>query len=204
MSELRRLVLVRHGETEGNSSVRFLGSTDSPLSEAGRAQMQAARAKLGPAPFDVVVASPLRRAWQAARILAGDVPVRLEADLREVHFGRWEGLAREEIRAQDPVLFEAWQSRADGFRYPGGESREEFRQRVEKALERLLAGSQRSALVAVHKGVVRTFAEKLLGEPLADDDPALEIGGVLELTRSDDGWFRGRHSSDPPALRESA
>ena len=95
MVPLRRLVLVRHCETEGNSSARFHGSGDVALSEPGRAQLRALIPALRSEVFDLVVASPLRRSWQAARILAGSAPLRLEADFREIHFGRWEGLTKE-------------------------------------------------------------------------------------------------------------
>ena len=64
MSKLRRIVLVRHGETDGNSSVRFHGSTDVGLSDEGRAQMREARKRMTREFFDLVVASTLRRAWQ--------------------------------------------------------------------------------------------------------------------------------------------
>ena len=90
MSQLRRLVLVRHGETVGDSSVRFHGSNDVELSAEGRVLMhEVARALRGEV-FDLVLASPLRRSWEAASIIVGGAPVRLEHDFREIHFGRWE------------------------------------------------------------------------------------------------------------------
>ncbi|MGH7150886.1 MAG: histidine phosphatase family protein, partial [Planctomycetota bacterium] len=54
---MRRLVLVRHGETEGRSSVRFLGRTDSPLAEEGRDQLRRARDELAPLSFDAAFTS---------------------------------------------------------------------------------------------------------------------------------------------------
>jgi len=73
--------------------------------------------------FDLVVASPLQRSWEAAWIVSGGASVRLEADFREVHFGRWEGLTKEEIEASDPILFADWQSKRNGFEYPTAERR---------------------------------------------------------------------------------
>ena len=199
MAPLRRLVLVRHGETEGNSSTRFHGSSDVALSESGRAQLRALLPALRGEGFDLVVASPLRRSWQAARILAGSAPLRLEADFREIHFGRWEGLTKQEIEASDPILYHDWQARAPGFEYPGGERRAEFRARVARGLGRLRESGACAALCALHKGVIRAIAEELLGAPLEDDIPAL--GASLELTREPSGrWFRGRRGSDPPSL----
>jgi len=203
MSKLRRIVLVRHGETVGNSHVRFHGSADVALSDAGRAQMRAAAFQLRTEVFDLVVASPLQRSWEGAWIVAGAGPVRLESGFREVHFGRWEGLTREEIQAIDPVLYADWQAGAEGFEYPSGERRAAFRARVYDALERLQASGASSVLCVIHKGVIRTIAERLLGVPLAAGAP--ELGGVVGLGRAADGsWFQGRHGSNPPALAEAA
>jgi broad specificity phosphatase PhoE len=199
MSRLRRIVMVRHGETDGNSSVRFHGAADVHLSALGREQMRAVAARLQGEIVDLVVASPLRRAWRSAWIVARGRPVRLEPDLREIHFGRWEGMTAEEIRASDPVRYEDWQTGKPGFEYPGGEPRAEFRARVQRGLERLLAAPARGALVVVHKGVIRAIVEELTGAPLDRERPAL--GELLGVSRQPDGsWFVGRHSSDPPAL----
>jgi broad specificity phosphatase PhoE len=202
MSNLRRIVWVRHGETVGNSSVRFHGSGDVPLSDEGRAHLQRTSASLRGEFFDLVIASPLRRSWVGAAIMSGGAPVRLVDDFREIHFGRWEGLTAEEIQASDPVLYRDWQARAEGFEYPGGEPRAEFQARVKRGLDRMLTSGASSVLVVVHKGIIRQGAETLLGQSLEDGRP--ELGGVVVLTRGADGaWFEGRRSSDPPALRAS-
>jgi len=200
MSSLRRIVLIRHGETDGESSIRFHGATDVGLSPLGREQIKRVARELGPEPVDRVVASPLRRAWQSAWIVGRGAPVQLEPEFREVDFGRWEGLTREEIERADPVLAREWQGGSEAFEHPGGESVRDFRTRVRRGLDRLLASGARSALVVTHKGVIRTIAETLTGEALSAGEPAL--GGVVNLTRDgEDGWFVGRRSSDPTALQ---
>ncbi len=135
MKEPVRIALVRHGETVGNSSIRYHGITDVVLSSLGRAQAHEARALLGETEFDRVVASSLTRAWQTATVLAPEQPILLEADLREVDFGNWEGLTREEIAARDLALYAEWQRRLQAFNYPGGEARTHFRSRIEAALQ---------------------------------------------------------------------
>ena len=87
MSSLRRIVMVRHGETEGQSSVRFHGSADVRLNDEGRAQLREAARKMRTEVFDLVAASPLRRSWEGAVIVSGGAPVRLYPEFREVHFG---------------------------------------------------------------------------------------------------------------------
>jgi broad specificity phosphatase PhoE len=200
MSRLRRIVLIRHGETVGNSSERLHGSADLALSEEGRAHLRRAAAALRTEVFDLVVASPLRRSWEGAQIIAGGAPIRLEHDFREIHFGRWEGLTKSEIEASDPVAFRDWQAKAAGFEYPGGEPRAEFRARVARGLERLQASGAAAVLGVLHRGVIRTLGERLLGHPLPDASPAL--GEILGFSLGADGaWSLGRHGSNPEGLQ---
>ena len=195
MSKLRRLVLVRHGETEGNSSVRYCGVTDVALSDEGRNQIREARRRLGRQVIDLVVASPLRRSWEAAQILFGDAPIVLDRDFREVDFGRWEGLTAEEIRARDPILYEDWQAHVPGFEYPEGETRQHFRDRISRGLQRIAERGVTNALIVAHKGVIRAVAEELLGEPLVEGAP--ELGGIVSVTRNPDGsWQLCRPGGD--------
>jgi broad specificity phosphatase PhoE len=186
--------MVRHGETEGNSSVRYHGSTDVPLSDLGRRQMREAARALPIDHYDLIVASPLSRAWEAAAILAPGQTVSLEAGFREIDFGRWEGLTREEIEAADPVLSQDWLERSPSFQYPDGEAPEEFRARVGEGLERILASGANSVLVVCHKGVIRTVIDALCAESLEEGSPGL--GECVQATRRSDGsWHRGRRPS---------
>lgn len=202
MTTVRRLILVRHGETNGESSLRYHGSADVELSPAGIEQMHAVRRGLRLDDIDLVVGSSLKRSWKAAWLIAGGKPVRLENDFREIHFGRWEGLTRDEIAASDPVSFADWQAGAAAFEYPGGELRSVFRERVLSGLGRLLASNGRGALVVAHKGVIRTIIEALTGETLDREHPGL--GEVIHLVSQPDGrWLIGRRSSNPANLEVS-
>ena len=91
MSRLERVLLLRHGETVGRSSVRFYGATDVALSGLGADQVAAAARAIGSENFDLVVTSPLQRARRSARIVAPGREIQIEAAFREIDFGRWEG-----------------------------------------------------------------------------------------------------------------
>lgn len=196
MTALQRIVMVRHGETVGESSVRYYGATDIALSDLGRAQVRAAARRLPGDAFDLVVSSPLFRAWESATLVAPGRPVRLDADLREIDFGRWEGLSAAEIEAQDPVRYRDWQQRSPGFDYPDGERRVDFQARVARAVDAMLTARVASVLAVAHKGVIRTMVRKLTGAEPAEGLPPL--AGVLQLSRDARGsWFLGRRSSCP-------
>jgi broad specificity phosphatase PhoE len=189
MSRLRRIVLLRHGETVGQSSIRFHGRNDVPLDTEGLAQADAARYALRNEYFDLVASSPLQRAWSTASIVAQRAPVRIVSEFREVDFGRWEGLTAKEIEAQYPALYEDWQARAAGFEYPGGEPRGAFEARVLDGFSYVQRMGAESLLVVAHKGVIRTIAEHL-GAPIQDGHP--ELGQGVGLTRAPNGeWFGG-------------
>ena len=192
---LRRVILVRHGETAGRSSIRYYGATDVPLSDEGRAQVRAARERIRGETFDAVWASTLCRSWESAKIVAPGHPVQLEANFREIDFGDWEGLTAEEIAERDPAGYARWQAEGLEFTFPGGEPREALRARVGLGLDRIRASGVESVLVAVHKGVVRALLELITGHTLPPGEPAL--GGVVQASRRPDGrWYMGRLGSD--------
>ncbi|MEZ5963462.1 MAG: histidine phosphatase family protein [Planctomycetota bacterium] len=172
-SRLGLVHLVRHGETVGESAVRYWGRTDLALSEVGRAQVRGLAAAL-PAPrVDVVVHSPLRRAVESAQILIehwqlGQAAVRVEPGFGEVDFGDFEGLTRDEIAARDPAWFATWE-RGEHVGFPGGDTLAAFSARVGAAFERVQTELAGDLLVVVHRGVIRQIANALV--PGAGDQP---------------------------------
>ena len=191
MTVVRRLVLVRHGETTGQSSVRYYGATDVPLSRVGEAQMRHAAAALAGERFDAVYASRLQRSRRGAALVAGErhVPTAVAA-FDEVDFGDWEGWTREEIATRAPQEFGRWQADPERFVYPGGECRQAFRRRVVSGLAEMLAGAPgERVLVVVHRGVIAVALAELLGLG-AGDRRSLEIdlGSIHVLNREGGGW----------------
>ena len=194
MSRLSRLVLVRHGETVGESSIRFHGRTDVPLSRLGCRQAVVVSRLIPGVGYDAVISSPLRRAWKTALLAVPNRWVRLEPNFREIDFGRWEGLTKPEIAALDPELHDDWQRHTPDFDFPEGERRDLFRARVQRGLDRLLESGVGSAIVIAHKGVVRTLVESLTGSELDAGLP--ELGEVMHVSREPGGqYFCGLRSS---------
>jgi len=159
-----RLDLLRHGETESGGG--FRGSLDDALTAVGWQQMRSSIATCGP--WDVLVSSPLQRCAAFADVLASEqgLPLHLEADLRELHFGEWEGRSAAELMETDSeALGHFW---ADPYAYapPGGEPLAAFEARVLGALARLqqrFAG--RRVLLVTHAGVMRLLLARARGLP---------------------------------------
>jgi broad specificity phosphatase PhoE len=192
MNHPSRLILVRHGETEGESSIRYHGRTDVALSELGRAQMRLAGREIakrqGARNIARVFSSPLIRASEGARIVAGNStpPVTIE-EFVEVHFGLFEGLTAEEIRERYPEEFARWNADrfAPSYIYPEGEGRAEFTDRVERGLERMLTlwtPRGDDALLVAHRGVIRAIVRKLTRL-----EPIVELGSI-QIVRFDGEW----------------
>ncbi len=186
------LVLVRHGETEGQSSIRYHGRGDVALDERGREQMRAAARMLRGEVFSNVFASSLRRSIEGARIIAGDDAAIITIDeFVEIDFGDFEGLTLDEIRQRHPQEFERWRERrleAD-YQYPNGESGAAFRERVRMGMQRMFdlwrEGRDEfsgTALLVAHRGVIRLILQLLVGIT-----PAIELGSV-HILDCEHGW----------------
>lgn len=187
-----RITLVRHGETVGQSSVRYYGVTDVPLSDFGREQMCRVREATAGERFGAVFTSRLRRSIEAASVIA---PARLPptpiAGFDEVNFGRWEGWSRDEIAARDPVNYRLWQEKHHGFTYPEGESRETFSARVAQALKELLAECAHAhVLLVLHKGVIGVILTELLRLGVEERARlAIDLGSIHVVARDGgDTW----------------
>ncbi len=152
------LLLVRHGASadsvEGESFELVEGQGDPPLSEVGRHQAELVAQRLGHELFDGMYASTLRRTAQTAAPLidrTGIAPV-VDADLREVFLGEWEGgLLRQRAVDRDP-LFERVMAEQRWDLVPGAESRDEFGGRLRRAVERIAAAHRGGRVVVFSHG----------------------------------------------------
>jgi broad specificity phosphatase PhoE len=145
-----RILLVRHGETDWNLNRRLQGHADRPLNETGREQAHGLAADLAEEQLEAVYSSDLSRASETARIVADarGLDVTMLPELRERHFGTWEGLTDEEIHERFPEA-------ADGV-LGDGESRDQLDRRVLGALSRIAEEHPNgTVLVVSHGGPLR-------------------------------------------------
>ncbi len=142
------LVLVRHGQSEGNAAGLLLGRLESPLTAAGRQQAAALVSELSGA--DRVITSPLGRARETAAIVAPHRPAQVDERWVEVDYGVYDGTPLGQVPHE---VWRQWQSDRD-FRPPGGESLGELGRRVREACEELFADPAAGARSAADVMVV--------------------------------------------------
>ena len=164
------LVLVRHGVTAWNRERRFQGQIDIPLDDEGRAQAARTGRRLAGMGPDAIYASDLARARQTAEPIAAacSVGLRIDARLRERHYGRFEGRTHDEIRRDQLDAWRRWREREPDFELPGGgESLRAFHARVRAVLLEIASRHPGQTVIAVTHGGVLDCAYRLAtGMPL--------------------------------------
>jgi len=164
-----RLILLRHGQTDWNIDGRYQGHAYPPLNEVGVAQAHAVAAQLKGLGVTALYSSDLRRARQTAEIIAASLalPVRLDARLREIQLGEWEGLRQDEVLARFPVEWAARQRDPLYSRAPGGESVAEVAARVWAAANEVAHAQQTGSVLIVSHGLaLATLLCRARGVPL--------------------------------------
>lgn len=164
----RSFYFLRHGETDWNRRGIMQGFTDIPLNETGRAQARAAVDLFAGLPIDRIVASPLSRAHETAKIVNEKLqkPISLCEGLRERHFGAFEGKAATEIEALKAELgLQGLPPEENGYPCPpGAESYETFKARIVESLNTALQGHGENVLFVCHGGIYRVLRRSLMGD----------------------------------------
>lgn len=175
---MNTIYLIRHGATPGNLEKRYIGRTDQPLSEAGRAQLQALAAKAPQA--DRLFVSPMLRTRQTAEIVFPGMEAVPVSGLREIDFGRFEGRSHEEL-ADDPAYC-AWVDSGRQGTIPEGEPMNDFKARCKAAFVdaagQLPEGA--SAAFVVHGCVIMAVLDCCSGSGRDLNDFYIENGECLE------------------------
>lgn len=198
-----RLLLLRHGVTPLTLEKRFAGVGDPPLAPQGEEQARRAAARLRAdarfGPIDVIVASPLARTTATAQAVADAVglEVRPEPGLRELDFGRFEGLTFAEANAQFPAELAAFLGSPD-VPPPDGEALSAVARRAAEAADRLIAGHPRKTVLAVtHVTPIKVLVCRALGAPISAVN-RMELGAasLSVIDYYDDGLANVRCVND--------
>ncbi|MCD0161123.1 histidine phosphatase family protein [Deinococcus sp. 6YEL10] len=185
------LTLVRHGATDWNGAGRWQGWTDTPLGTLGETQAARLHARLRGRAFDRVHSSDLSRAARTAELTLPGQPLTLDARLRELNFGQFEGVTTADVQ-RDPAYHD-WQR--DPWTLPapgGGESLQQVGARLQDWADELSPGR---VIAFTHGAAIRALLCRLF------DWPARPVPGYVlpfnyqlahtsltTLTRAGDRW----------------
>ncbi|HWQ04644.1 MAG TPA: histidine phosphatase family protein [Longilinea sp.] len=153
---MTKIWLVRHGETDWNRSHRFMGQQDIPLNVEGLRQAAELANALRGQHFDALFSSDLQRARQTAEVFAEalHLPRWLDARLREVNLGDWQGETHADIQAHFPAQWAERYADPLNFRPPGGETVAEMAARAYQALDEIAAACPNSRVLLVSHGIL--------------------------------------------------
>ena len=147
------IYLIRHGKTEANEKHLYCGSTDLPLSKAGREELQGACYDIKNVRF---LTSGMKRTNETLRILFGAVPYEVDPRFREVDFGIFEMYSYDELKATPE--YEAWLAGDNEANIPPrGESGNQMKARVRQAFSEI----REDTCIITHGGVIASVMEYL-------------------------------------------
>lgn len=146
------ITLFRHGLTHANECKAYLGWSDSPLSKKGRTQLSPMAADIS-----MIFSSDLKRCTDTAAILFPEKPVIQIKELRELHFGEWEGKTYEDLKEVSD--YKKWLGNPFTVIPPNGEGFDRFAVRVkhgwESVKEQMADQGIKRAAIVTHAGVIR-------------------------------------------------
>ena len=193
-SSKKRVILVRHGETDWNKQGRFQGQIDIQLNQTGKKQAQAASQFLKNISIQKAFSSPLSRPKETAQIILQEHPgieIFLKDNLKEIGHGKWEGKLESEIQSDWPDLLKTWKIFPEKVQMPAGENIKEVSTRsitgwmeICKSLK-----DNETALVVAHDAVNKTILCHLLGLMHSDIWMIKQGNGgvtVIDLSQKED------------------
>ncbi len=187
-----RLCIVRHGETDWNAGKRIQGQIDVPLSALGHAQARATGNALRDEGFAALYSSDLIRAHQTAEATAhlARLPLRLDAGLRERHYGIFQGLTYAEAEQRHPAEYARHKARDPRFAPAGGESLLDFTARLAAAFDAIVRRHAGEAVaIFTHGGVLDILHRQADGRPLdAPRDFAIPNCGINWIEVANGCW----------------
>jgi broad specificity phosphatase PhoE len=163
---MTEIILIRHGETEWNTSETFRGRADIDLDASGLQQAELLGSYLSKEKIDLIYSSPLKRAVKTAEAIARfqNIEVNAVENLNDLDFGEWQGLTLEEVKGKYEELYRDWLDTPEQVKIPGGESLQSILDRalpfVEDAV--MKCGEGKVALVS-HRVVHKVLICALLG-----------------------------------------
>ena len=185
--------IVRHADKEkGNFYNQVLRHQDEPISAKGIVQAQKLTSCFSDMTIDKIYVSDYLRTRQTIEYIAQKLKMSPVADnrLNEIDNGAFEGLSEQEIQGRFPDVWNAFRERNRDFQFPGGESGEDARRRIESFMKEKLEDKE-DILIMSHEGLIRLLMCALLGLPVYRRwDFRVDMCGIMEIEYQPEyaGW----------------
>ena len=154
------VIIVRHGQSEGNLLAEFHGQYNSDLTEMGHAQAECTAEFLDSYKIDKIYSSDIKRAYSTALHTAKrkNLEVTMCEGLREIYAGEWEQMKFADISVKYPELYDTWYNDISKCKLPGGESVSQLYNRVVSAFERIVNDNDgKMVLITTHATPIRAL-----------------------------------------------
>ena len=165
-----KIYLIRHCQSMGNIEHKFQGQYDADVSPAGEKQLELLGLRFRNEHIDAIYTSPLKRARATAEAIAKyhNMEPIAEPGLIEIDCGRMENLLLTDVARLFPEVALNWDRSPELCEFPGGETMREVYERVNAALDRIIAENPgRTVVVTTHGGALRNlYARIQYGEPI--------------------------------------
>ncbi len=161
---MTKLIFIRHAETDMAGT--FCGHSDPELNAHGISQLPNLVEQLKCWPIQEIYSSDLRRAKQTAQPIAAHFQLECKArkELREIYFGRWEGLRWSEIEMTEPEEASCWIEEYPKRNFPEGEATNDFLERVVNEVEFYLEKRRgRTIAIVTHAGFIQVALTRIFG-----------------------------------------
>ncbi|MDD4899483.1 MAG: histidine phosphatase family protein [Candidatus Omnitrophica bacterium] len=157
-----KLIFIRHGQTDWNAKMIYCGSSDVCLSQKGKTQARKLKKVFRGQQIDKIYCSNKKRALETAKIIFGKEKIVELEDLREMHFGVFEGLSYEQIQQKYPKVYKKWLHEPFTVTIPKGENLKDFKKRILRAVRKIMrAEKDKTVAVVCHGGVIGIFLSHL-------------------------------------------
>ena len=188
---VKRVIFIRPGETDWNRQGRWQGWVAIPLNQHGQQQAKRLAKYVRNIGMGVLYSSDLRRAVETAEILAEQLGYQPVSDsrLRERNNGMWQGLTLDEMRAWYADEYAQVLDDPDGYRVPGGESRDDVRERAQAAFNDIITQADVETVGIISHTTVIHALLRLLVPDLQASELAVSNMSVTTIARRDDGTW---------------
>lgn len=190
-----KLFLIRHGQTLWNKEGRYQGNRDIELTEEGIKQAGFTAEYLSDVDFSNIYSSPLKRAMDTANIInktneKKDLKIIIRENLKEMHFGKWEGMKFEQLGKEFHDEFQNWLRDPYNYCPAGGESFKQVKKRATEEIENIIKESEDGSNVAVvtHGGIILSILVYWLQIPLSRWRSIVLNQGAINIAVIDRGF----------------